>query len=107
MIGKMYGKRRFPRSVHGLSRRQLLEGMGLGGITMALPPLEAFGQTTTKKKLVVFYFGNGAPMDLWKTLSLPREGLGDMSAKCTVLRGVSNEELASPLIEQGANGHLA
>jgi len=88
------------------TRRRVLEGLGIGAVTMALPPLEAFGRTPARK-LVLFHFGNGAPQDLWKPLTLQREGLGDVVDRCTLMRGLSLNELVKPLAREGVNGHAA
>src|SRR5262249_3650310 len=39
--------------------------------------------------------------------TLPRQGLGDMMPRCTVVRGLSTTELTRPLISQGGNGHYS
>lgn len=91
------------------TRRQWLERFGAGAITMALPQLEAFGAPAAPrpKNLVLFHFGNGAPAAAWKSFELQREGLGTMANRCTLMRGLSLEELVKPLANNGVNGHAA
>ena len=61
-----------------LNRRTMLRGMGIAGIAVGLPPLEAMfnsrGQyhavgkaqaVEPPKRFVLFHWGNGAPMDYW------------------------------------------
>lgn len=100
----------------GASRRRLMQLFAGGAVTAALPPLEilrdgragrAHAQAAGAKKLVVFHFGNGAPQDYWQPLDLPREGLGAVMPRCTVIRGLSQRPLMKPLIDDGTNGHAA
>jgi hypothetical protein len=81
--------------------------MGLGAVTMALPPLEAFGQRASGKNLVIVQIGNGAPLDHWLNMSIPQQGLGNMASKCTVVRGVSLRTFVEPLLGAGNNGHAS
>lgn len=98
-----------------LHRRRILRGLGLGSLGLALPPLEIFldgaaGRAYAQaapKSLMLFHFGNGAPMDYWRNLALPREGLGTMMARVTVVRGLSLSSLVNPLHAQDVNGHAA
>ncbi|QQR91096.1 MAG: DUF1552 domain-containing protein [Myxococcales bacterium] len=75
--------RKGPHKKLKLNRRAVLRGMGIAGIAIALPPLEAMlnskGQfhrvarsenVDQPKRFVLFHWGDGAAMDYWKTGSL-------------------------------------
>jgi hypothetical protein len=91
-----------------ISRRAVLRGLGLSGIAIALPSLDAMSvgsaQPPDARRLVLFHFGNGAPMQDFTPASagsgfaLPpileglREGpaRADFTRRVGVLTGLSN-----------------
>jgi hypothetical protein len=102
-----------------LSRRHVLRGLGLAGLTIALPPLEAMrprleklrAQETFPMRFVLFHFPNGAHMEDWipdaigagYDLTAQLMPLADLRADFNVVSGLSNlvAEVSVPGLDGG------